>query len=96
LYDKLYIHRLLLLKHAMQNPDSASLAGNLPSSLGSKTDKLVHWCHGAPGLVPMLCVAAAVYSDRREEYLNAARAAGELIHERGLLKKGVGICHGIR
>ena len=29
-------------------------------------------CHGAPGLVPMLCAAAAAYSDRRDAYLVAA------------------------
>jgi hypothetical protein len=29
-------------------------------------------CHGAPGLVPMLCAAAAAYTDRRDEYLAAA------------------------
>ena len=29
-------------------------------------------CHGAPGLVPMLCAAAAAYSDRRDAYLAAA------------------------
>lgn len=26
-------------------------SGNLRSSLGSKDDKLVHWCHGAPGAI---------------------------------------------
>ncbi len=29
-------------------------SGNLPSSLGSEKDVLVHWCHGAPGLLPLL------------------------------------------
>ena len=26
-------------------------SGNFPSSLGNNSDKLVHWCHGAPGTV---------------------------------------------
>ena len=26
-------------------------SGNLPSSLGSTRDRLVQWCHGAPGSV---------------------------------------------
>ena len=26
-------------------------SGNLPSSIGSKSDRLVHWCHGAPGAI---------------------------------------------
>ncbi len=26
-------------------------SGNYPSSIGSASDRLVHWCHGAPGWV---------------------------------------------
>jgi hypothetical protein len=70
-------------------------SGNLPSSLGSGSDRLVHWCHGAPGFIPLLCSAAAAYDDRRETYLAAASRAAQLVAERGLLKKGFGICHGI-
>ena len=25
-------------------------SGNYPSSLSNETDRLVHWCHGAPGV----------------------------------------------
>lgn len=35
-------------------------SGNFPSSLGSNSDRLVHWCHGAPGTVQMLCAAYEV------------------------------------
>lgn len=70
-------------------------SGNLPSSLGSKSDTLVHWCHGAPGAVSMLCAAAAAYPDRRQTYLEAAALAANVVSQRGLLKKGFGICHGI-
>ena len=28
-------------------------SGNCPSTLGSSTDKLIHWCHGAPGWIYM-------------------------------------------
>lgn len=26
-------------------------SGNFPSSQGSQSDRLVHWCHGAPGAI---------------------------------------------
>ncbi|KAI9186311.1 hypothetical protein LWI28_016113 [Acer negundo] len=41
--------------------------GNYPSSEGSESDRLVHWCHGAPGITLTLVKAAQVFSD--EEFL---------------------------
>lgn len=35
-------------------------SGNYMSSLGSHTDKLVQWCHGAPGFTHMYCKAYEV------------------------------------
>ncbi len=71
--------------------------GNFPTSTegaahGEHKD-LVHWCHGASGIVHLLARAYLVYSEPR--YLKAAIECGEVIWERGLLKKGAGICHGI-
>ncbi len=43
------VHKLLQIRFP---------SGNLPSSLGSEKDVLVHWCHGAPGLVPLLVKAS--------------------------------------
>lgn len=34
-------------------------AGNFPSSLGKERDRLVQWCHGAPGVIPLLVRAGA-------------------------------------
>lgn len=56
-------------------------------------DRLVHWCHGAPGFVALLCRAAAVYREPR--YLELAEASAEVVWERGLLRKGLGLCHGV-
>ncbi len=71
-------------------------SGNLRSSRGSETDKLIHWCHGAPGLVHLLLKAHQVFSaNATEEYLEAAEKCGQVIWQRGLLKKGHGLCHGI-
>uniref|UniRef100_A0A0V0I1N9 Putative lanC-like protein GCL2-like n=1 Tax=Solanum chacoense TaxID=4108 RepID=A0A0V0I1N9_SOLCH len=67
-------------------------SGNYPSSEGSESDRLVHWCHGAPGVALTLIKAAKVFSN--EEFLQAAVEAAEVIWNRGLLKR-VGICHGV-
>ena len=37
-------------------------SGNYPSSEGSETDRLVHWCHGAPGIALTLTKAAEVHT----------------------------------
>jgi lantibiotic modifying enzyme len=36
-------------------------SGNFPSSIGNNSDRLVHWCHGAPAFVPVLCCAYKVF-----------------------------------
>ena len=35
-------------------------SGNCPLSIGSPTDKLIHWCHGAPGWIHMFIQAHKV------------------------------------
>lgn len=67
-------------------------SGNYPSSEGKDSDRLVHWCHGAPGIALTLAKAATVFRD--EEFLKAAIDAGEVVWSHGLLKR-VGICHGV-
>lgn len=66
---------------------------NYPSSIGGQTDRLVHWCHGAPGVCHLLIKAYMVYKD--ETYLQSALACSDVIWQRGLLKKGFSLCHGI-
>ncbi|XP_037135829.1 lanC-like protein 2 [Syngnathus acus] len=67
-------------------------SGNFPSSLSNESDRLVHWCHGAPGVIHMLIMAYKVFKE--EKYLKDAVECGEVIWQRGLLRKGYGICHG--
>ncbi|XP_071400523.1 lanC-like protein 2 [Centroberyx affinis] len=67
-------------------------SGNYPSSLSNESDRLVHWCHGAPGVIHMLLMAHKVFKE--EKYLKEAAECGEVIWQRGLLRKGYGICHG--
>lgn len=67
-------------------------SGNFPSSLSNESDRLVHWCHGAPGVIHMLLLAHQVFQEDR--YLREAGDCAEVIWQRGLLRKGYGICHG--
>lgn len=79
---------------------------NYPSSFGSRNPDKVHWCHGAPGFIPLLLRMArhAGKGDSggrgeglpsADDYLHLARQAAEVVWEKGLLLKGVGLCHGI-
>jgi len=69
--------------------------GNFPSSKGNEKDRLVHWCHGAPGVALCLLLAHQVWGCDTNKYLDSAKKAGEVIWRRGLLKKGSGLCHGV-
>ena len=69
-------------------------SGNYPSSVGSATgDKLVHWCHGAPGWIHMFIAAYQTFGEAK--YLEAAASCTDVVWSRGILKKGYGICHGV-
>jgi hypothetical protein len=69
-------------------------SGNYPSHDGASEhhDRLVQWCHGAPGMVLTLSHAYAVLGE--DWLLQAARQAGEVVWRRGLLRKA-GLCHGV-
>lgn len=72
--------------------------GNFPASatVGDtrvQDNELVHWCHGAGGVVYLLAKAFLLWQD--DKYLIACRRVAELIWQKGLLKKGPGLCHGI-
>lgn len=74
--------------------------GNFPCAmdeLGSQArhpdEMLVHWCHGAPGAIYLFAKAYNVYKD--DKFLQACLKCGELMWQRGLLRKGPGICHGV-
>eukprot|EP00922_Rhytidocystis_sp_ex-Travisia-forbesii_P045858 GHVS01068402.1.p2 GENE.GHVS01068402.1~~GHVS01068402.1.p2 ORF type:complete len:441 (+),score=73.03 GHVS01068402.1:1087-2409(+) len=72
--------------------------GNVRSSLTSDSNRLVQWCHGAPGFVPVLLEwhrMCAVDTSYDGYYLRAAERCGTKIWKDGLLTKGLGLCHGI-
>ncbi|XP_023586957.1 glutathione S-transferase LANCL1 [Trichechus manatus latirostris] len=67
-------------------------SGNYPPCVDDNRDLLVHWCHGAPGVIYMLIQAYKVF--REEQYLSDAYRCADVIWQYGLLKKGYGLCHG--
>ncbi|PUZ38442.1 hypothetical protein GQ55_9G197000 [Panicum hallii var. hallii] len=67
-------------------------SGNYPSSEGNESDRLVHWCHGAPGVALTMAKAYEVFHD--DHFKQSAAEAAEVVWNRGLLKR-VGICHGV-
>lgn len=69
-------------------------SGNLRSSLGKDSDRLVQLCHGSPGFILCLVEAAKTWPARAEEYLRLATRCGWNVFERGILLKGPGLCHG--
>jgi lantibiotic modifying enzyme len=70
-------------------------SGNLHSSLGSTgSDRLVQFCHGAPGHCLLLLKAAEIFQNNSFKE-QAKTIAEQVIWPRGLLTKGVGLCHGI-
>ncbi|XP_033225591.1 lanC-like protein 2 [Belonocnema kinseyi] len=68
-------------------------SGNFPSSVGNESDKLIHWCHGAPSMTMLFTLAYKVFDNK--DYLETSIKCGEVIWNRGLLKKGYSICHGV-
>ncbi|KAK2156084.1 hypothetical protein LSH36_222g03052 [Paralvinella palmiformis] len=102
-HDKKYLgaaHGLSGIMYILMQPTVDYLqelrfpSGNFPSSIGSPSgDKLIHWCHGAPGWIHMFILSYKVFSS--EKYLKDARSCAEVIWKRGLLRKGYGICHGV-
>uniref|UniRef100_A0A8C5VT83 LanC-like protein 2 n=1 Tax=Microcebus murinus TaxID=30608 RepID=A0A8C5VT83_MICMU len=84
---------LLYQWHRKQYVGAAhGMAGIYYMLMHNETDCLVHWCHGAPGVVHMLMQAYKVF--REEKYLKEAMECSDVIWQRGLLQKGYGICHG--
>ncbi|EFA81797.1 bacterial lantibiotic synthetase component C-like protein [Heterostelium album PN500] len=69
-------------------------SGNFPTRTDSDSDRLVQFCHGAPGIIPTL-VKAYSYFNNDPKYLECAKYSSNVIWKYGLLTKGTGLCHGI-
>lgn len=83
------IHTTIDYLHSLRLP-----SGNYPTQPGKQdADRLVQWCHGAPGILLLLVRAYEVF--REHKYLAWAEMAADVVWSRGLLRKGNGLCHGV-
>ena len=55
-------------------------------------EERVQFCHGAPSALPVFTLAYKVFGDQK--YLVAADLAADYTFNYGVLKKGMGLCHG--
>lgn len=70
-------------------------SGNWPSSLPPGSDRLVQFCHGAPGVVSSLLSVRQYFPTLRERIDDAVVAGQAAIKRKGLLTKEPCLCHGI-
>ncbi|KAF9458544.1 hypothetical protein BDZ94DRAFT_1325422 [Collybia nuda] len=66
--------------------------------------ELVQWCHGAPGILILLSTIIQWSHKDPKNNLDTAlydtlatslRAGARLVYRHGLLRKGLGLCHGV-
>ncbi|KAJ8514512.1 hypothetical protein ONZ45_g7966 [Pleurotus djamor] len=73
--------------------------------LRSNTSELIQWCHGAPGVILLLSTLIHrstlnpttfhLSEDLARKTIVSLSHAASLVYRHGVLKKGVGLCHGI-
>ncbi|KAJ3197195.1 LanC-like protein 2 [Irineochytrium annulatum] len=56
-------------------------------------EELVQFCHGSPGII--FCLLRGYEAFKDEALLDCAKKSSDSVWQRGALKKGVGLCHGI-
>lgn len=74
------------------------------NQLSAMLTKFHRWCHGAPGIIILLATALRIFKENREgihmsdavtaKIRTAIRRGAALVYKCGLLRKGVGLCHG--
>lgn len=70
-------------------------SGNFPSTIPPERDRLVQFCHGAPGVVISLLSIREFFPALKEKIDRAVAKGRECINERGLLFKEPCLCHGM-
>ncbi len=90
-------HFLALIKPSVGFLLRHLINGNFSTSAGSKTIKLVHFCHGAPGIVTALAKFAEIFPEMAIQMgiKEVLQVNLDHIWKYGVLKKGFGLCHGI-
>lgn len=70
---------------------------NFTTSTSSQKTKLVHFCHGAPGIVSCLARFQLMFPELGIQMAipEIIKASLDHIWNYGILRKGFGLCHGI-
>ncbi|KAF8960663.1 hypothetical protein BDZ97DRAFT_1905851 [Flammula alnicola] len=89
--------------------DCQDEAGNWPTKCPTQREvsggnDLVQWCHGASGMLILLATALRVLHDQKDmiatnniedKLRNSLHLGANFVCKHGLLRKGVGLCHGV-
>ena len=88
-------HRMRLAAAALAA--TVTCDGSLPTRIGGGKACRVQWCHGPPGLLLLGAAAEASPHGVLQGAMDRGRldAAAERVWRAGLLRKGLGLCHGI-
>ena len=70
-------------------------SGNFPSSIPPGRDRLVQFCHGAPGVISSLLSIQKHFPNLKDRIDKVVSKGRQCILERGLLTKEPCLCHGI-
>jgi len=79
--------------------DSTSAPARYSTGSGGGND-LVQWCHGATGILLLLCTVLRCATQTSNapllgKVIASVQAGAALVYRHGILSKGVGLCHGV-
>ncbi|KAJ6460916.1 hypothetical protein C8R45DRAFT_1028606 [Mycena sanguinolenta] len=71
-----------------------------PTDSVTGSNDLVQWCHGATGILLLLCTVLRCATPTSAapllaKVIGSVQAGAGLVYRHGLLSKGVGLCHGV-
>ena len=72
--------------------------GYLPTFLPLHTHSklLVQICHGSPGVLVLVAVLRSLHREHsKDTWFEAEAMASKVVWKQGLLRKGLGVCHGL-
>ncbi|KAF8908178.1 hypothetical protein CPB84DRAFT_1674366 [Gymnopilus junonius] len=90
--------------------DCQDETGNWPSKCPTQRgvsahNDLIQWCHGAPAMIILLSTALRIFQDYQQKLTatnslerrirRSIESGASLTYKNGLLRKGVGLCHGV-
>ncbi|KAH8919266.1 hypothetical protein BT69DRAFT_1353233 [Atractiella rhizophila] len=77
--------------------------GNFKCTPKDEKTELVHFCHGAPGFILLISRLLSLHAEGtialapelKDKLTVSLKKAADCVWEKGLLKKGINLCHGV-